>query len=365
MKTLQTTYAELHKIIGSDQNTAYHVKTNDGTFAKIHATVCKQSDTYDVEFSNGVVLTAGDKHCFMDIDGNAIATENLKPNDLIQTLRGNVSCIGLSNFKPKNEVYDISIDAPHWYTNDETHGIIHHNTSFALLMAGAYLKKHKDACLMFYDSEFGSPQQYFESFGIDTNRVLHIPIKNIEELKFDIVNQLEQMERKDKVIIVIDSVGNLASKKELEDAMNEKSVADMTRAKALKGLFRMVTPYLTMKNICLLAINHTYLEIGLFPKSIVSGGCVAAGTLITLPDGTTKAVEDFIAGDTVQTLDGPKEVTAVWNPDTLEDGEPECYEVTFEDGHTVACSDKHKFMIDNLWVEAKDLLVGQDCKVSV
>jgi len=239
----------------------------------------------------------------------------------------------------------------------------HFKTSFALLMASAYLKKHSDACLMFYDSEFGSPQSYFESFGIDTKRVLHIPIKNIEELKFDIVNQLEQMERKDKVIIVIDSVGNLASKKELEDAMNEKSVADMTRAKALKGLFRMVTPYLTMKNICLLAINHTYQEIGLFPKAIVSGGCVAAGTLITLPDGTTKPVEDFIAGDTVQTLDGPKEVTAVWNPDTLEDGEPECYEVTFEDGHTVICSDAHKFLIDDRWVEAKDLVIGQDCKV--
>ena len=60
--------------------------------------------------------------------------------------------------------------------------------------------------------------------------------------------------------------------KELEDALNEKSVADMSRAKALKGLFRMVTPYLTMKNIPLLAVNHTYQEIGLFPKAIVSGG---------------------------------------------------------------------------------------------
>ena len=46
----------------------------------------------------------------------------------------------------------------------------------------------------------------------------------------------------------------------------------MSRAKALKGLFRMVTPYLTMKNIPLLAVNHTYQEIGLFPKAIVSGG---------------------------------------------------------------------------------------------
>ena len=71
---------------------------------------------------------------------------------------------------------------------------------------------------------------------------------------------------------MIDSIGNLASKKELEDAMNEKSVADMSRAKALKGLFRMATPYLTMKNIPMLAINHTYQEIGLFPKAVVSGG---------------------------------------------------------------------------------------------
>ena len=148
----------------------------------------------------------------------------------------------------------------------------HFKTSFALMMAGAYLKEHKDAVLLFYDSEFGSPQSYFESFGIDTSRVLHTPITDVEQLKFDLVNQLEELDRAENVIIVIDSIGNLASKKELEDALNEKGVADMSRAKALKGLFRMVTPYLTMKNIPLLAVNHTYQEIGLFPKAIVSGG---------------------------------------------------------------------------------------------
>ena len=148
----------------------------------------------------------------------------------------------------------------------------HFKTSFALLMAGAYMKKHDDAVLLFYDSEFGSPQSYFESFGIDTTRVLHTPITDVEQLKFDLVGQLENIDRGDKVVIIIDSIGNLASKKELEDALNEKSVADMSRAKALKGLFRMVTPYLTMKNIPLLAVNHTYQEMGLFPKAIVSGG---------------------------------------------------------------------------------------------
>ena len=148
----------------------------------------------------------------------------------------------------------------------------HFKTSFALKIAGAYMNSDPEAIMLFYDSEFGSPQSYFENFGIDTSRVLHTPITNVEELKFDLINQLEEIGKNDKVIIVIDSIGNLASKKELDDALNEKGVADMSRAKALKGLFRMSTPYLTMKNIPLLAINHTYKEIGLFPKEIVGGG---------------------------------------------------------------------------------------------
>jgi RecA/RadA recombinase len=148
----------------------------------------------------------------------------------------------------------------------------HFKTSFALLMAGAYMEKNPNAVMLFYDSEFGSPQSYFEQFNVDPARVLHTPITNVEELKFDLIAQLEELDKKDEVIIVIDSIGNLASKKEMEDTINEKSVADMSRAKALKGLFRMATPYLAMKNICMLAINHTYQEIGLFPKAIVSGG---------------------------------------------------------------------------------------------
>jgi len=148
----------------------------------------------------------------------------------------------------------------------------HFKTAFSLLMAKAYMDKYSDAVMLFYDSEFGTPQAYFDSFGIDKSRVLHTPITDVEQLKFDVVSQLNNLERGEKVIIVIDSVGNLASKKELEDALNEKSVADMSRAKALKGLFRMITPYLTMKDVPMVVVNHTYMEIGMFPKAVVSGG---------------------------------------------------------------------------------------------
>jgi RecA/RadA recombinase len=148
----------------------------------------------------------------------------------------------------------------------------HFKTAFSLLMAKSYLDKYPEAALLFYDSEFGTPQSYFDSFGIDTERVLHTPLTDIEQLKFDIMAQLTQLERGDKLIIVIDSIGNLASKKEVEDALAEKSVADMSRAKQVKSLFRMVTPHLSLKDIPMVVVNHTYMEIGMFPKAIVGGG---------------------------------------------------------------------------------------------
>lgn len=148
----------------------------------------------------------------------------------------------------------------------------HFKTAFSLLLAKSYLDKYEDAIVLFYDSEFGSPQSYFDSFGIDTNRVLHTPITDIEQLKFDAMSQINNIERGDHVIIIIDSVGNLASKKEVDDALEGKSVADMTRAKQMKSLFRMVTPHLTIKDIPMIVVNHTYSEMGLFPKQIVSGG---------------------------------------------------------------------------------------------
>ena len=148
----------------------------------------------------------------------------------------------------------------------------HFKSAFSLLMASAYMKKYPDAVMLFYDSEFGTPEGYFKSFEIDMDRVVHIPITDIEELKFDISNQLQNIERNEHVIIVVDSVGNLASKKEVEDAMDSKSVTDMSRTKALKSLFRIVTPHLTIKDIPLIVVNHTYKTMEMYSKDVVSGG---------------------------------------------------------------------------------------------
>ena len=138
-------------------------------------------------------------------------------------------------------------------------------TLLGLYCMKAYLKKYPKGIALLYDSEYGITPEYLESFDIDTSRVLHIPIEDVEQLKFDIVGRLDEVAKGDNVMVMIDSIGNLASKKEVEDALNEKSVADMSRAKALKSLFRIITPRLTTKDIPCIAVNHTYKEIGLFP----------------------------------------------------------------------------------------------------
>ena len=148
----------------------------------------------------------------------------------------------------------------------------HFKTGFTLLAANAFLEAYPNGIILFYDSEFGSPDSYFASLGVDPDKVVHTPITNIEELKFDIMQQLDNIERGDEIMIMIDSVGNLASKKEVEDALKQNTAADMTRAKQLKSLFRMVTPHLTIKNIPMIVVNHTYQTQEMYSKAVVSGG---------------------------------------------------------------------------------------------
>ena len=109
----------------------------------------------------------------------------------------------------------------------------HFKTAFAMLLAKSFLDKYDDGVVLFYDSEFGAPQSYFETFDIDTKRVVHSPISDIEQLKHDVMQQLNNFERDDHVMIIVDSVGNLASKKEVEDCLlyTSPSPRDRTRSR--------------------------------------------------------------------------------------------------------------------------------------
>lgn len=239
----------------------------------------------------------------------------------------------------------------------------HFKSSMSLVMVKAYMDKYDDSICLFYDSEYGVTPDYVAEYGIDTSRILHIPIEHIEQLKFDLVKRLEQIERKDRVIIFIDSIGNLASKKEVDDASDEKSAADMTRAKSLKSFFRIITPHLTTKDIPCIAINHTYKTMELYSRDVVSGGCLIEGTELIMSDGTTKEIQHIKVGDLVKTQYGSYPVTATWNPNTLAEGNPECFRLEFEDGSVVTCSDEHEFLVNGKWVPCKELEVNQEVEI--
>lgn len=144
-------------------------------------------------------------------------------------------------------------------------------TLMGLYCLRAYLKKYPEAIAIIYDSEFGITPEYLAANEIDLERVIHVPVEHIEELKFDAVSRLTEVNRGDKVFVMVDSLG-LGSKKELEDAIAEKSVADMTRAKALRSFLRVLTPMLTMKDIPCVAINHTYKTMEMYSKDVIGGG---------------------------------------------------------------------------------------------
>lgn len=241
----------------------------------------------------------------------------------------------------------------------------HFKSNISLFMVSAYMKKYPESVCLFYDSEFGSPPDYLHTFDIDLDRVLHTPIATVEDLRSDLTVQLDGLERgKDKVIIFIDSVGNLASRKETQDALDGKEKADMTRAKTLKSLFRIVTPQFTLKEIPCIVINHTIETLEMFSKTVMTGGCVVANTPIQMADGSVKFIQDIVPGELVKTLTGSSEVTHAWNPETLAVGTPECIELTFDDGYKVTVSDNHKFLCSVndqfVWVEAKDLEPDHD-----
>lgn len=270
MKYSFYTYGEFFKEFQQNPDNEYFVETNDQSFTRINAMVQKKAAMMFISFDNGYKIECADTHCFMSPSGEELLAIDLKVGMQILTINGPICVTGIWD-STNTEAYDINIDYPHWYVNDEV-GIIHHNTMFSLIMAQAYMKQYDDAVMLFLDSEFGANMNYFDSLGIDTNRVIHIPIVDVEQLKFELMKQMDIITRGDHVIIVVDSLGNLASKKEVEDTLASKSTTDMTRAKAIKSLFRMVTPYLTLKNIPMVVIAHSYKTLEIYSKDVVSGG---------------------------------------------------------------------------------------------
>jgi RecA/RadA recombinase len=170
-------------------------------------------------------------------------------------------------------------------------------TNLCLLMIAAFLNSDPEAICIFGDSEFGAGK-YFKSFGIDTSRVLHIPLETIEDMAFELVPRIKELSAKDKVIIFIDSVSQLASIKEVDNAMTENSSKDMTRAAALNSFFRIIPPMVTSRNIPFLFINSFYDDmVNKYAEKHIKGGkqlFLSSDTLLMVTRSQEKEDEELV-----------------------------------------------------------------------
>lgn len=136
--------------------------------------------------------------------------------------------------------------------------------------------------IIYIDTEFSIENSDFDMFGIDTsdpNKFILIRSNKVENLKIflaQLLNELKKLKEKgedvSKTLFVIDSLGALASNKEIEDAIKGDNKQDMSRAKQIKSLLRIIIDDLGYLSIPLLATNHIYLSQDLFPQAIQSGG---------------------------------------------------------------------------------------------
>ena len=148
-------------------------------------------------------------------------------------------------------------------------------TYFALGMVKQFLDANPDAGVLYFESESAIPRELIESRGIDPKRMVILPVVTIQEFRTQAIKildaYLEQEEHK-PMMLVLDSLGNLSTTKELEDTAAGAETRDMTRAQIIKACFRVLTLKLGRANVPLIVTNHTYDVIGAYMPTKEMGG---------------------------------------------------------------------------------------------
>ncbi len=163
-------------------------------------------------------------------------------------------------------------------------------TFFALGMCQKFLEDNPEGNVVYFESESALTQEMLEERGIDTSRILLVPVTTIEEFRTQAVNIIDGFEKQrkgdEKLFFVLDSLGMLSTIKETEDVGSGKNVRDMTKAQVIKGTFRVLTLKLGKVGIPMIVTNHTYDVIGsMFPQKEMGGGSglkYAASSIIYL-----------------------------------------------------------------------------------
>ena len=174
-------------------------------------------------------------------------------------------------------------------------------TFFLLGVCQSFLEKNVDGNIVFFESESAITKDMIESRGIDSSRMLILPITTVQEFRYQAIQVLDAYEADESrppLLLCLDSLGMLSTTKEIEDTEAGKETRDMTRSQIVKATFRVLTLKLGKLGVPLLITNHTYDVIGsMFPQKEMGGGSglkYAASTIIYLSKKKDKDGTDVV-----------------------------------------------------------------------
>lgn len=146
-------------------------------------------------------------------------------------------------------------------------------TILGMFCLKAFQTKYPDGVVLFYDSEYGTIPKQWVQFGLNTDMIAYHEVEHVEALKFDLAKKLAVVKREDPVMVFIDSIGAMTTKKEMDDALAAHSAADMgKRAQQIRSLLRILMTQLVPKNIPAIGINHVYVPPEMHARTTQSGG---------------------------------------------------------------------------------------------
>ena len=164
-------------------------------------------------------------------------------------------------------------------------------TFFALGMCKQFLEDNPNSAVIYFESESAITKEMIEERGIDSNRMIIVPVVTVQEFRQQAISILDKYLETDEskrppMMFCLDSLGMLSTTKEIEDTAAGKETRDMTRAQIVKGAFRVLTLKLGRAKVPMIVTNHTYDVIGsMFPTKEMGGGSglkYAASSIIYL-----------------------------------------------------------------------------------
>jgi len=269
-------YKTAKEIVDEFQHTSFLIDTPDG-FQEIGDFYVKHKrNIHHVIFENYQIKVSSDH--LLETKSGFKHTKNLKNGDEILTKLGFIPIIS-NDIVSFEEVYDWEVlHKNHRYWCD---GVSSHNTGKTFLALNLCRGAQKKGYHIIYcDTEAAVDEKQFRKFGLDPEKVRYQPVNTPAEFKFFVSNLLKQLKdaraagkQVPKIMMVLDSLGNLATSKERNDALEGKEKRDMTKQQELRSLFRIITMDLAEAKIPFVLTNHSYAAVGAYvPTDVFAGG---------------------------------------------------------------------------------------------